>query len=116
VTAFGKAVQLLSESGQEAAAAWALCGIARAKSTLSPRLVRWLEDFFALARLRRFTRADLADLKSRLQEVSPLPVAAPMDLEPVSCSFEIRITLTFEEAEDGTGAGDARPEHFQCLL
>jgi tetratricopeptide (TPR) repeat protein len=138
VMAFGEAVRLLSESGQEAAAAWALCGIARrlleqgraqsigaavsevqrawAKSTLSPRLVRWLEDFFALARLRRFTRADLADLKSRLQEVSPPPVAVPMDLEPVSCSFEIRITLTFGEAEDETGAGDARPEHCQCLL
>jgi tetratricopeptide (TPR) repeat protein len=117
VTAFGKAVQLYSETGQEANAAWALCGIAGrllqqgrmdkigavvsavqgawAKSTLSPRLVRWLEDFFALARLRRFSRADLADLKNRLQDLAPPPVDAPLDLEPVPLTFEIRITLTF---------------------
>lgn len=119
LAAFGKAVQLFSENGQEGAAARALCGItgkllqqgraenigavvsevqrAWAKSTLSPRLVRWLEDFFALSRLRRFSRTDLADLKSRLQDVAPPPVDAPLNLEPVPLSFEIRITFTFSQ-------------------
>lgn len=119
VTAFGEAAHVYSENGQEAAAAWALCGItgkllqrghaegigaavsevqrAWAKSTLSPRLVRWLEDFFALSRLRRFSRTDLADLKSRLEDVAPPPVDAPLNLEPVPLSFEIRITFTFSQ-------------------
>lgn len=132
VTAFGKAVQLFSETGQEAAAARALCGItgrlldrgradsigaavsevqrAWAKKTLSPRLVRWLEDFWALARLRRFSRADLADLRSRLQEVAPPPVDAPLDLEPVSWSFEIHITI-----ELPPGAADKMPELLRLI-